>query len=238
MADTKTKEEVVENEIPVQEAEPFKELTSDKIGNYVVENAQKVLTAIGVVTALFLGYYAYQNMVVAPKNQEAYDSMFHAESAYKRGEFQLAIDGNEKYLGFAAVADDYSGTKAANLANFYAGVSYLQLGQFESAIDYLSSYSSEDLFTETMAFGALGDAYAESGNTSRAIDFYAKAAKNKANDFLTPLFLLKTARAHDLNKDFSKSLSLYKQIKKDYPNSYEGRDIEKFIARAEARVNS
>lgn len=247
MTGTKTKKEVketVENKKPVASSEPqediFKELTSDKIGNYVIENSSKVLSIIGIITALFLGYYAYNNLVLEPKSLEGFEKMYASEAAYKRGEFKLAIDGDEKNIGLADIADEYSGTKAGNLSNFYVGVSYLQLGEYDNAIKYLSDYSGDDLFSHTLALGALGDAHAESGNegnTDKAISYYKKAAANKANDFLTPLFLLKTARALDLNKDYAASLKYYNKIKKEYPNSYEGRDIEKFIARAEARVN-
>lgn len=237
MAETKAPQNETAVEEPLNEAAPLevKQLTSDKIGNYVIENTSKVFTIIGAIIVVFLAYYAYDNFMVKPKNHEGFENMFASEAAYKRGDFQLALDGDEKNLGFTTIASDYSGTQAGNLSNFYAGISHLQLGNFDDAISYLEDYSATDLFTGTIALGGLGDAYAEKGNTDAAIQAYTKAAANKANEFLTPLYLMKAARAMDVAGNHSGALKMYLKIQNEYPTSYEGRDIEKYVARAEAK---
>ena len=55
----------------------------------------------------------------------------------------------------------------------------------------------------------------------------------KTNDFSTPLFLLKEGIALEKAGDYAGALKSYEQIDREYPNSSEARDIEKYIERAE-----
>ena len=51
--------------------------------------------------------------------------------------FNLAFNGGEGKYGFLDIVDEYSGTKAANLANYSIGMSYLNLKEYGNAIMYL-----------------------------------------------------------------------------------------------------
>lgn len=42
------------------------------------------------------------------------------------------------------MAEQFSGTKAANLAKAYAGLCYAQLGQYDEAIKYLTEFDGKD----------------------------------------------------------------------------------------------
>jgi len=84
-----------------------------------------------------------------------------------------------------------------------------------------------------VALGATGDAFMEMGEVDKAISYYESAFGHNANDLTTPIYLMKAARAHEEVGDYTDALALYNRIKEEYPNSNEGQQIEKFIARAE-----
>ncbi len=86
-----------------------------------------------------------------------------------------------------------------------------------------------------MATGAIGDAYMELGESDKAITYYLEAAGQDDNDFTTPLFLLKAGQVYELTENYDEALDVYNRIKDDYKMSNEGRSIEKYIARAEAK---
>ena len=88
----------------------------------------------------------------------------------------------------------------------------------------------------TLAIGAKGDALLELENTEKAIEQYEKAASRNANEFTTPVFLMKAARAQEMVGDYKGAAENFKKIKEEYKTSPEGSDIEKFIARAEAKL--
>jgi len=196
------------------------------------ENLVRIVGAIVVVIALFIGY---QKLYIAPMEKEAQVDMFMAELYFQKDSFNLALNGDGQYLGFIDIADEYSGIKAGALANYYAGLSYLNTGDFENAIEYLDDFSSDDIILLPLALGCIGDAYMELEDADNALSYYEDAASYTDNEFTTPRYMLKQAMIHESNGDYADALALYKGIEVDYKSSREGNGIEKYIARAENR---
>lgn len=207
-----------------------------KTETFIDNNKNIITSVIGGLVVLIAGYFAYNSFYLAPLEDEAREEMFMAEKYFKLDSFNLAIDGRADFAGFIEIADKYGSTKAGDLANYYLGMSFLNLGEFESAIDALNQFDGDDEMLATLAIGAKGDALLELENTEKAIDQYEKAASRNANDFTTPLFLMKAARAQEMVGDYKGAAENYKKIKEDYKTSPEGSDIEKFITRAEAKL--
>jgi tetratricopeptide (TPR) repeat protein len=202
---------------------------------HFIEQNQRTITialiAVVVVAGIFLGY---KRFIVSPKEKEAQSQMFAAEQYFEKDSFNLALNGDGNYLGFIDIIDQYGSTKSAKLARYYSGVSYLKLGKFQEAIDQLKKFNLKDDMVGPISKGAMGDACSELGQTDEAIDNYIKAARMSPNAFVTPVYLMKAAQLLETKKDFNKALDFYKEIQKEYPQSDEGRKIEKYIARAEA----
>ncbi len=209
------------------------EETLSRTERYIEDNQKNLITVVGaiiVVIALFIGY---QNLYIAPMEKEAQADMFMAELYFQKDSFNLALNGDGQYLGFVDIVDEYSSTKAGQLANYYAGLSYLNSGDFENAIEYLGDFSSDDVVLSSLALGCIGDAYMELEDTYNALSYYEDAALNNDNEFTTPRYMLKQAMIHEANGDIDDALDLYKEIKSNYKTSREGNGIEKYIARAE-----
>src|SRR5690606_7115145 len=133
--------------------------------------------------------------------------------------------------GFLKIIDKYSGTKAENLARYYAGMIYLKQGNFKNAISNLEKFDGDETIFETAANGALGDAYLESGNMEKALDFYKKAAADPEDNVLAPTYLSRAALICEKQNKTDKAIELYKRLKADYPQSTAARDIDKTLAR-------
>jgi tetratricopeptide (TPR) repeat protein len=162
--------------------------------------------------------------------------MFVAENYFEKDSFNIALNGSGNYPGFLQIIDDYSFTKSANLAHYYAGICYLRTGKFYEAVEQLEKFKSNDQLIAPIALGAQGDAYSELNQTDKAIDSYKKAAKKSENDFTSPLYLMKAAQLLESKKDFKAALEIYNTIKEKYSKTYDGRQIDKFITRAELQV--
>lgn len=188
---------------------------------------------IGGLAALLLligGYLAYKYAYQEPRENAGMEAMYKAEFQFKQDSFALALTNpGEGMEGFLDIIENYSGTKASNLASYYAGVSYLNLGQFDAAIDYLNDYSASDDITPITKYGALGDAYAESGEFGKALDNYKKAA-NSDNDFLTPYYLNKLGVLNMKEGNNAAALLNYQKIEADYPQAAEAKDAKKYIS--------
>src|SRR5690606_36624037 len=119
----------------------------------VEKNQKIILSVVGAIAIVTLGYLAYNNWILEPKQNDAADAMFVAQQNFQQATdgvksdslYTLALNGSDGQFGFVEIANEYSGTDAGNLANYYAGISYLNLGKFEQAIEHLDKFKSEDM---------------------------------------------------------------------------------------------
>jgi tetratricopeptide (TPR) repeat protein len=209
-----------------------------KTERYIEENKKSLAIIIGAILAIIAGYFAWSKLYVGPKELEAQKEMFMAEKYFENDSINKAINGDGNYNGFKYIVDEYGMTKSGNLAHYYLGICYLKKGEFQNAIDQLKEYDGEDQVVAPIAIGAIGDANMELGKTSEAVDFYVKAAKQSQNSFTTPIYLFKAGLAYEQLKDFKNAVKVYEQIKSDFPESTEGRDIEKYIAKARIQAGA
>lgn len=201
-----------------------------------IEKNQKMIVNVIVALMIIIGvYFGYQKFISEPKAVEASNQIFGAQNYFAKDSFNLALNGDGNILGFIEIADKYSSTPSGNLANYYAGLSYLYTGEYENAIKYLKKFSSDDLLMNNMAIANIGDAYMQLGDYKKASEHYTKAAATKTNEFSTPIFLMKSGMAAEKAGDFKSALNSYEQIEREYPNSPEARDIEKYIERTQLK---
>ena len=209
------------------------EETLSKTEQFIEENQKSLMTIIGAIVGIVALFSVYQNFYIEPMEKEAQAEMYMAELYFQKDSFNLALNGDGQYLGFLDIADDYSSTNVGQLANYYAGLSYLHTADYDNAIKYLGDFSSDDIILSSLALGCIGDAYMELGDTDAALDAYADAVNNSANDFTAPRYMMKQAMIYTSNGDNNKALDLFKAIQSDYKTSREANGIEKYIARVE-----
>lgn len=206
-------------------------------GEQFIESNQKVLiNAVLVVLVIIAAFLGYNKFIKQPRIEEASKQIFGAQNYFEKDSFNLALNGDGNVTGFLEIADNYGSTPAGNLAKYYAGLSYLYLGDYKNAIHYLEKFSSDDLLLGNMAIANIGDAYMQLGEYKKAADYYQKAASSKINDFSTPIFLMKNALAYEKAGDYAAALKIYERVEKEFPNSPEARDIEKYIVKAQMNL--
>lgn len=249
----KPEEAKVENEfdeveaVDVQDsttAEVFNTLdaTASKTEDWVAKNQKLLLGIVGAIAIGTLGYLLFNRFVVEPKEEKAANEIFQAQQFFQQAVdatekndslYNLALKGGEGKLGFLAVAEQYSGTAAGNLANYHAGMAYLNLGDFKNAIAYLEKFKSDDAVLKPIALGAIGDALSETNKVDDAISYYKKAAEASENDFTTPRYLFKAAQLYLTAGKKAEANKLFVEIKEKYETSKEGMNIDAFIAMTE-----
>lgn len=213
----------------------------DQLGNtgkFVKENAKSLAIIGSAIIALVILYFGYQNFYLAPRAEKAANEMFKAEEYVGIDSLKdRAISGDGSYPGFETIAEEYSNTKSANLANAYLGGLYLQKGEYKKAADVLGNYSNTGSpVIDPLVLGMLGDAYSELKEYSKAITYYKKAADKSKNSFTSPLFLKKLGLVYEEQKEYKSAVEVYNKIRTDFPESVEASFIDAYIARAEARL--
>ena len=208
-----------------------------KTEDFINDNQNIILGVVGTLIAVVVLVFAYNRVYLEPLEEEAHGEMFMAEQYFEKDSFNLALDGDGNYLGFLDIADEYGNTSAGNLAHYYAGVSYLRSGQFEDAISELESFDGAGEMLGAVALGAIGDAFMEMDDVDEALSFYEKAANSSENNFSSPIYLQKAGFAAEKAGKYDKAIDYYTQVKENYPTTNEGRNADKYIARAEANLN-
>ena len=212
--------------------------TANKTEAFVEKNQKAIIGVIAAITIIAVGYFAYNKFIVEPKENDAIDQMYVAQQNFQKATdgdvksdslYKLSLEGSEGKYGFIKIANEYSGTKTANLANYYAGVAYLNTGKFDKAIEYLEQFSADDKILKCLAIGAIGDAHSQKNQPKEALASYIKASEANNNDFTTPLFLLKAGKMSLILKNKVDALKYFTNIKEKYEASPEAQGIDALI---------
>lgn len=193
----------------------------------------KIILGIGAALILAVGgFFVYKNLIQKPKEEKAADAMFKAEEYFRKDSVNLALNGDGQNLGFLRIISKYSGTNAANLANFYAGSCYIKLDDNANAVKHLKKFSSDAKQVQQRAYKLLGDASADLGNNNDALNYYKKAGRHFAEDqnnsaealFLAAYF------ADRVMKNQKEAIALFKELKEKFPRTQHGFEADNYLA--------
>ena len=186
----------------------------------------------GLIILLAGGYLVYKNLVVGPKESKANDAMSRAQMYFAQDSLNQALNGDGSSAGFLKIIKSYSGTKAANLANYYAGAIYLRKEDYNNAIKHLEDFSTDATQIQSAAWRMLGDAYMSTDKKEKGATMYEKAAKlNEKDEFTSSENLLRAAMAYEVIGNKEKAADLLKALKEKYPKSNGAGQADKFLAR-------
>ena len=111
------------------------------------------------------------------------------------------------------VAENYSGTRAAQEATILLAQIRLLQGQSQQAIDQLKTFAGKaDADYRSQAYGLLGAAYDNVGHPQEAAGAYEQAAASARMDFLRAQFMSDAGRAWVAAGDTAKAVSDYQAI--------------------------
>lgn len=241
----------IEKEISIEDksttAEVFNTLdeSASRTEEWVIKNQKYIFILVGLAAVLVLGFLGFDKFIQEPKESKATNDIFQSQQYFdqavngssKDSLFTLALNGADGKYGFLDIADVYSGTKAGNLSNYYAGMAYLNMKDYTNAVTYLNTFSSEDDVLGPIAKGGIGDAFVQLEQLEDAYDYYVQAAQLRSNNYTTPMYLYKAGVIGLKLGNNAQALKFFNQIKSDYPDSTEAKDIDVFIGKAEAATN-
>ena len=210
---------------------------------FFMKYKKAILIAVAAIIVVIAGVFLYISQISGPREEKASTALSKGQTYFNNEMFEQAVNGDGAgFVGFAKLADEYSGTKAGNLANLYAGLCYANLGKWAEAQKSLDAFSTEgDQMISPASQAALGDAYAHLNQLDKAVDAFKKAAsmadskaEDDANNSLSPAFLIKAGEILESDGKKADALSLYQDIKKKYVNSMlvQSGEIDKYIERA------
>ena len=197
-----------------------------------LEKNKKLIGIVGFGVLAFVAGFFGVRWYLDTQNKEAEEAMFQAVYYFEADSLDKALnDGKAGRMGFLSIAENYGSTRSGKLAHFYAGTIYLKKGKYQEAIDHLSKYDGGDLLITPRAHCLLGDAYLETDDKEKALEYYKKAALHAPNKFFSPKYLLKAALVQELMNNYDDAINTYTQIVEKYNDTQESAEANKLRAR-------
>ena len=215
---------------------------ANRTEDWVRKNQKPIIITLIAIAVVGLGYLLYQQFVKAPNEKNAANELFFAQQVFdeameatdakaKDSLFRVSIKGGGGKYGFEQIVQNYSGTKAANLAEYSMGMAYMRLGDYTNAINHLKQFDASDDIFGALAYGNIGDAYLQQKNPAEALNYYVKAFEYSKNDFITPIYLKKAGIVATLQGKKDDALKYYERIKDEFPTSEEARTVDILIGK-------
>lgn len=199
------------------------------------EDNQQLVYGLGVgLLALVLavpGYMYYHQQ----QEQQANQMLGQILPTYEQGNFDQALNGTAQQAGLLTIADEYGGTDAGNLAAFYAGSALYQQEQYDRALEYYQQFDKSNDFIGASAYAAEASIYESRGELEQAAQRYEQAASQYQNKLTAPRYLLEAGQAYEDAGNYAEAERVYQKVKDDYPDSNQASEVERYLARVQAR---
>jgi len=209
-----------------------------KVESFYFQNKNTIIwtgVAVILLIALSFGYYYYSQQ----QETKAQQLMGLAETYYLNGDYQRALMGSEEEftVGFEQIINNYSGTDAANLAQYYAAVSEYKLGNTEQALNYINNYEFPEGIMGVAPMSFKGVLLTEMGNHEQAAQTYVEAAELDLNESTTPYNYLEAANAFKDAGNEEQAKTYAQKIVDDYPNSAQVAEAQRMLGKTVASGN-
>lgn len=208
--------------------------------SFIERNSKTLIIILVAAVVLAVGIFGYTHFYKLPRQAKAAAAAYVAEQYFAQDSMALALNGDGTNDGFITIVDKFGSTPTGNLAAHYAGICFLQAGDYDAAMSYLKKYKAVEGAAagviNAQNKGLMGDIYSQQKDYKNAIALYKEAVSVSDNSFTAPIYLKKLGLVYEEQKELAKALECYQQIKTSYFNSFEARDIEKYIARLQQQL--
>ncbi|MCR4583663.1 MAG: tetratricopeptide repeat protein [Prevotella sp.] len=215
------------------QAAPTAEQTLNQSEAFFLKNKKAIIACVVALVVIIAGILLYRTYVSGPAELKSSTALAKGQEYFAASQYEKALNGDSaSFKGFLNVANEYSGTRAGNLANLYIGLCYANLNKWQEAADYLEKFDgSDDAMISPAAIGALGNAYAHLNQLDKAVSNLTKAAEKADNNSLSPTFLIQAGEILESQGKKADALKLYQQVKDKYFNSMQYQTIDQYIER-------
>ena len=223
MAEEKKTNEALDMEEALTQSEAF-----------LIKNKKSIIGAVLALVLVVTGIVMYQNLYAGPREEKAQAALFKGEQYFENSLYEQALNGDSiGYEGFLKVAEEFSGTDAANLAHAYAGICYAHLGKYQEAIQALDQFSSSDQLVAPAMQAAIGNCYAQLGELDKAASMLIDAADAANSHTLSPIYLQQAGEILVKQGKYDAAIEAYTTIKEKYFRSAQAWNIDKYIEQAQ-----
>ena len=212
--------------------EVFKDLDRGALDTeqFLEKHAKTLMMVFGALVLALLGYFAYNQFYVGPRNEEATLSYLAAQKNLADGKDDLALGGKTAANpGFLGTYNDFSGTKVGKLSAYNAGLIKFKEGKYQEAYDLLDKFSSDNKTLMALKYGAMADCQSNLNKNDDALSLLDKATSASDDPYTSYYFTRKAglvALALKKNAEAKKYFTTIDEKYQDYDNGMSDSYIE------------
>ena len=230
MTDKHKSKKELENE-GKETVEIFQDLdqTALKTEMFIEKYAKQIGIIFGAVVLAVLGYFAYQQFIANPKNEEATLSYLAAQKNLSEGKDDIALGGKSAANpGFKGTYEQFTGPAAGKLSAYNAGLIKFKEGKYQEAYDLLDKFSSDNKILMALKYGAMGDAQANLNKNEDALSLLDKAASASDDAYTSYYFTRKAGLLALAMKKNAEAKKYFETIEEKYAD-YDGGTSDAYI---------
>lgn len=212
--------------------EVFKDLDRGALDTerFLERNAKKLIIIFAILLTAVLGYFAYQQFYVTPRNEEATLTYLAAQKNLSEGKNDLALGGKSAANpGYMGIYKDFGNTKVGKLSAYNAGLIKFKEGKYQEAYDLLDAFKSDSKVLMALKYGAMADCQANLNKNDDALSLLDKAVSASDDPYTTYYFTRKAgllSLALKKNAEAKKYFSSIDEKYQDYDNGMSDAYIE------------
>ena len=192
-------------------------------------------TITGLVIAVILVVIYLNNR--HSDNLQAATELSQDLNLFNGGAYQVAINGDptRNITGLKSIVDNYGSSETGEEAKIYLADCYYFLGDYSNAMKYFKDYDGGDKLLEASADAGIAEVYEISSNYEKAAEYFDRAASRDSKSFLTPQYLIGSARNDIKIGKKERAVDLLNRVKKNFADSPYATNVDYYMA--EARVD-
>lgn len=193
-------------------------------------NKKYISYSITALVVLVIATVVYANNRRA-SNEKASLELAKVIPMYDAAQYQQAIDGvpESGIMGLKSIVENYSG-ETTELSRFYLASCYYSLGNYDEALKNFKDFSGSNEILESSALAGVAACYEAKGGHDSAAKYYEKAADKAPKSPSASGYMSLAAYNFGTAGNKERAVSLYKRLKKEYPNSTYAREVDRYIA--------
>lgn len=202
----------------------FQELDREnlKTEKFLERNAKYFVAFFVVVITGILGYFAYQQFVIAPKNEEAAKGFFAAQKNLESDKTAEALGGKSAANpGFLGTYKEFGDTQVGKLAAFNAASLKFKEGKYQEAFDLFNGFSSKNDILMALKYGAMADCKVNLNKNDEASSLFEQAISASKDAYTSYYFTRKAgilAISNNKKQEAKKYFSTIEEKYSDYDN--------------------
>ncbi len=197
---------------------------------FYYENKKYISYAVTALMVIAVAGFIYTNNRRA-STEKAAAELGKVYQLFDGGQYSQAIEGipERGIMGLKAIVENYSGP-SAELARFYLANSYYYLGKYDESLQHFKECNHGDNILQASALAGAAACYEAKGDHVAAATYYEKAVDKASKSPSAAEYLHQAAYNYGVGGEKEKAINLFKRIRKDYPNSPQAREVDRYIA--------